>query len=121
MAKLGIDHLKKLAHVGFQLAVIIDDLATNKDIDIWEDLKRSMALLPDARDSVTHFNDAAAELKDLDGQERADLYAYCVAECKLPQTDIEKDIERALLTACKFHEIYLIWSAAPSPAPAPQA
>jgi len=123
--KLGIEHLKNLAKVGFGVAALAGATAVNHDpFALFAHVRKALDLLPDVKDVMTHYTDALAELKDLDDAERTELYTYAVSQLDFPQAQVADAIEKALLSACKLHEILLLWKpcqSVPAKASAPEA
>jgi len=108
--KLGIEHLKNLAKVGFGIATLADQAAINHDaFALFGDIKKALDLLPDVKNIMLHYTDALAELKDLDDAERTELYTYAISQLDFPQAQVADAIEKALLSGCKLHEIILLW------------
>jgi hypothetical protein len=106
---LGIENLKKAVMVGAQLGNLIGKSVGDKGLDLLLDAKSLFEVMPQAKDAFAHMDLMKAELADLDAQERTDLYAEFAKDLKLPQASIEATVEKCLLTACKMHEIYLLW------------
>lgn len=118
---LGFDTLKSFVHLGFAMEALLVDMSTAKGLDIWLDAKKAMDLLPEAKSDVSNYQAAVAAFESMTDQQKADLYAYCMAQMNLPAGKVQADVTKALETAFKVYEIYMIWRPATPAADAPAA
>lgn len=66
-------------------------------------------LVSEGKRAFSHLDDMKASLLALTEQQRADLYSYVTTNLNMPEAGLQESIEKALLTVCKLHEIYLLW------------
>ena len=106
---VGIENLKKAVMLGAQLGNLVGKSINDKGLDLLLDAKSLFEVMPQAKDAFAHMDLMKAELADLDAQERTDLYAEFAKDLKLSQSGVEMMVEKCLLTACKMHEVYMLW------------
>lgn len=119
---VGLATLKEFVKVGFGLATLVADASQGTGmISIFKDVEDAVTLLPEVKDAISHYKDAAASLVALSDPERADLYTYAVSQLHIPQAQVETAVQKALVTFFKLLDVYQMWApgAAPAPTPAP--
>jgi len=95
-AKIGIEETKDV--MGFLCAfgnATGKSLDNNGRIDMG-DIGTMLIPLGKLPEAISGANEVAAELKDLDAAERAELVAYCKEHFDIPDDEMEGKIERGL-------------------------
>jgi hypothetical protein len=105
----GFAVLKEMVRVGFALEALIVDAASSSGISLWIDAKKAMDLLPEAKDAATHLKEAETALENMSTAEVADLIDYATTQLNLPPGKTADEVSKALKTAFKLYEIFVMW------------
>lgn len=116
--QLGFDTLKQFVHVGFGLEALLVDAASTSGLSAWKDIKDVMDILPEAKTAAEHYQDALATFEAMTDAQKTDLYVYVTSQMSLPAGKVQADVQKALQTAFKLYEIWMIWRPVAAAAPA---
>ena len=113
---LGIENLKLVAKFGITLGQDAARILADGKVTAIEGL----SLLPDLMGIsgiLSAKDDIAAEFKDLDTAERAELNAYIASEFDLANDVLEAKIEKSIAAAISILDLVSVFKAPPTVAP----
>jgi hypothetical protein len=110
---LGIEKTKNLVRAGVNLSKQI--ATATEDGWQWTDTFGFVDEFAEILSVVKTWDELKAELADLTPEERAELYAYFVAEFDIPNDQIESFVEDALMLAFSIISLVEKWKALKTP------
>lgn len=105
---LPFDSLMKFITFGIDAGNLISLASGTQSLNLAE-IEALFGLIGEGKDALSHLGDMKAAIQQLTEQQRTDLYAMVMTKLHLPNAKAEEQVEKAMLTICKIHEIYLLW------------